>query len=973
MRQALKDLYRAEPNFLINTPSIGLQVEQLIVRPLSKYRGDKAVILLDALDECAVEGSKLRSEFLETLGRTFARLPKNISIFVTSRPLQDLRKQLSDYTPRMMTLEATENLNDIKLYARYRVNRLRPFLAPDTSIDTLADKLSTMAHGLFVWLYLACDTMDKSDDPIQTIAELEERTLGNDEDRMDAIYTRALVTSYKGGSESSIPLYTKQLGALVALRTPMSIEGLSGLLGVTSTSVKVNLSRLESLLVISKSSVQLMHKSVADFITSKDRCTGDASPFYINKQEAECHLARMCLLAVPSKLRLDSVPMQIEQLRGIVPSGSPTHIIYACSHWADHLDSVQELDNELKQALVQALQIYGRGMLIVTVLKNRPSALSHILQVGGGSTLLKATEATNFFNHPILIESCLSNSAGVCEALLKHADADVNCLKYGRDSAGRISPLEICISASFVDTLNVLLRYGADIEEPTSLEALATRFDEELTIERLRRRAEAEISHMDNMMNAARLDNLVQLKQLLDAHPSTDINRQYPTCGDKSLLLVACQYGSVKVTTCILELGADPNLVDNRNLSPLHHACAFGSLDAVKTLVKAGAYVDAEGLDDRDQFFSNKFVRPIDLACQNGHIEVVRWLLDNGVSPSAIEEGKVHPLLYASIGESIDIMSLLLSKGVDVDYNSKYLGTALFAAACVGVANSVEYLLNVGADSTIGWDLDDAVVDGPLRIPSMTPLKGGVAGSFQDVVALLAPGSRPEDRRPEVQINAMALSLPIEYQEKYGEMWLPVKFPPIVMAAMHDNPRLVELFLPYGEDIEATTPFSFTFDLFGATALIYSARQGRIVIARMLLDAGANVNALVESRRSSLHITAVSPVIGDRVKADVVRLLGFFRASLDHVDIDGYTALYLAVTTKAIQTVETLLELGANVNLADNMGNTPLHEAAKRDAVNMVTVLVHGGADKSKQNLEGLTPLQIAQKEGHNNLLHLLK
>ncbi|TPX30003.1 hypothetical protein SmJEL517_g06298 [Synchytrium microbalum] len=937
MRQELKDLYRAEPNFLINMPSIGLQLEQLIVRPLCKYRGDKAVILLDALDECAVEDIKLRSEFLETLGRTFARLPTNISIFVTSRPLQHLRKQLSNYTPRMMTLEATENLNDIKLYARYRVNRLRPFLGSDPSIDTLADKLSTMAHGLFVWLYLACDTIDKSDDPVETVAELEERTLGNDEDRMDAIYTRALVSSYKGAPESSIPSYTKQVGALVALRTAMSVEGLSALLGLSSTSVKVNLSRLESLLVMSKSSVQLMHKSVADFITSKDRCARDASPFYIDKQKAESYLSRMCLLALPSSLSHDSVQKQIERLRGIAPLGSPTHITYACSHWADHLDSVEELDEELNQTLLQALQIYGRGMLIVTVLKNRPCALTHILKVGGGSTLLKAAEDVKFFQSHILEEAVTSNHADICEALLKYGGADVDCPIYGgtmtsEDSKG-FTPLRICILSTLIESLKVILRHGADMDNEPYLELFSTgAVVNEMMIERLRRRVELEESNMDDMMNAARLGDVGRLKQLLEINPLMDINRQYKDCGNKTLLVVASH--------------------------PLHHACSFGSLDIVKALMTAGSLLDGEGLDNRDSILNNKFYRPIDVACEQAHIDIVSWLLDNGVSPSALADGKVHPLFYAAVGGSVEIIQLLLSKGVDVNYQSKYLGTAIYGAALTGAENSAAYLLSVGADSELGLDAEHVEMEN-IRMTKFSPLNIAMSRSYSDIVAMLLPRSRAIDKSVELKLNYMGI-------------WISVFTTPLVLGAINDNPKLVQIMLDYGEDLERQMPVAVIEQMSGSTALLYAAAYGRINIARMLLDAGADIKAVSAIRRTCLHIVASKP-LGDRNKSDMVRLLRFYQAGLDDVDLDGCTALYLAVTAKGIQTVETLLELGANVNIADNLGNTPLHEAVKRNAGNMVTVLVNGGADKTKENLEGMTPLKFAQKQGYNNLVQLLK
>ncbi|TPX32270.1 hypothetical protein SmJEL517_g04590 [Synchytrium microbalum] len=968
MKQVLKELHEAEPNFLINASSIGLQFNQLIAKPLSKYRGDKAVILLDALDECAVEGSKLRREFLQTLGRQFALLPKNISVFVTSRPIHDLRKQLSDYKPRMMTLEATENLNDIKLYATYRMNRLRHVLESAASVDSLADKLAAMAHGLFVWLYLACDEMDRSNDPSETIAELEERTLGNDEDRMDTIYSRALVSGFKGVPQSAIQLYTKLAGALVALRTPMSIDQMSSLLDIPSIPIKLNVARIESLLIMSKSSVQLMHKSVADFITSSTRCNGEASPFYIDRQLAESYIARMCLLALPSTLRLASIPGQIEPLRGIVAPATPTHISYALSHWADHLDGIQELDKELTTTLVGALQNYGSAMLIVAVLKNLPRAITHILKVGGGPSLLNAAEAVKFFKSTILVEAIVSDNEGIVEALLAYGGAPVN----GKEG-DNLTPMQACILSTSSNSLGVLCRYGVDLEGKTDVteayrshnyDSVSTgAINLQVGLERARRRVKLEESHMDELMNAARLDNFGEFKQVLLANPSIDINQKYPECGNKTLLLVACQYGSIDIVTYLLSLAANPNLVDDQNRSPLHHACSFGSLDTVKALIMAGALVDAEGIDYRDAFWNTTCVRPIDLACEKGHIHIVRWLLDSGVSPSALGEGKVHPLGYAAIGDSVEVIQLLLSKGVDVDCMSKISGssgTSLFGAAMLGAENSVAYLINVGADAERAAESEGMEADG-IRTPNLTPLDIAWIRGYSNVVALLLPRYPPcRDRRVNLELSYMGV-------------WLPYVLTPLIVGVVYNQPELIKVILEYGQDTEVVQPLGTSFEMFDATALLWAFWHGRTIIARMLLDAGANIKARVTSNRSCLHVVAISSFTGDRIKSDMIRLGKYYGADLDDRDADGCTPLHLAISNKALQTVETLLELGASVNIADNSGNTPLHEATKENAVNLVTLLVNKGADKSKANKSGMTALQIAEKAGYHSLVRLLK
>ncbi|TPX36343.1 hypothetical protein SmJEL517_g01518 [Synchytrium microbalum] len=963
IRRSLRDLRESEPNFLVNTLSVGLQFEHLVVRPLSSYRGGKAVMLLDALDECAAEGSKLRQEFLKALGKEFARLPKNIVLFITSRPLQDLRKQLSNYKPRMMKLEAADNLHDIKLYAFYRLKHLRPILNSDKLVTALADKLSEMAYGLFVWLYLACDAIDTSDDPTQTIVELDQRSLGNDEDRMDTVYTRALVASFKGAPDSAIQLCNKLLGVLVTLRTIMSVDDISALVGMAATLIKLNLTRIESVLVISKSSVQLMHKSVVDFITSSERCIGDALPFYINRQLAESHLAGRCLVSLPANLELNIIQVQIERLRGIASSDTPTYKGYSLNHWGDHLNSVEQMDMELTEVLTRTLQLYGRAMLIVAVLKNLPVALKHILRVGGGPNLLKATEELNFFKSPILLEAAISGNAEVGEVLLEYGGADVDC--RSNDIFWQTPLFVSSFTNKTVDMVKVLLRHNADIDLLTGLglKADGVAAGQPLSLilqERIGRKLKLDESHMSNVMNSARLADVDRLKQLLNADLSIDINRQYRDSSNKTLLLVACQYGSVDVAIYLLSIGADPNITDDQSRSPLHHACAYGSLAVVRALIEGGANVDAEGRDSKGPYFQNPFVRPIDLACEKGHIEIVRWLLDTGVSHSAVEDDKIHPLLYAAIGGSVDVAQLLMAKGANVNYQSKYFGTAIFAAAVYGVQNMVTYFIHVGADTQLGWNAPDLELDVCLS-PDLTPFTGACWYASAEAAALLL------DRGQPINDNVFFIEL------KVGGGVCRCSSTPLIYSAIWNQPEWTRTLLDKGADIEGSSFQQLVPDLIGGTALVNAVFYGRVDVARTLLAAGANNNVRVVNGKTCMHLAAYGPMIGDRGKSDMVRLLRFYKANLDDKDQDGNTPLYLAITMKATQVMDTLLELGARIDIVNNSGNTCLHEAVRQRAAGIVKVLTDKRADRNIENKEGMTPLQIAVKEGYYELLHLLK
>ncbi|KAJ8000775.1 hypothetical protein DPEC_G00183830 [Dallia pectoralis] len=76
--------------------------------------------------------------------------------------------------------------------------------------------------------------------------------------------------------------------------------------------------------------------------------------------------------------------------------------------------------------------------------------------------------------------------------------------------------------------------------------------------------------------------------------------------------------GSTSVAQLLLLAGANPNVADRRvGATPLHDAARTGFLDTVKILVEFNANPNT---------VDNKSCRPIDLARESGHQNVVEFL-----------------------------------------------------------------------------------------------------------------------------------------------------------------------------------------------------------------------------------------------------------------------------------------------------------------------------------------------------------
>jgi ankyrin repeat protein len=118
----------------------------------------------------------------------------------------------------------------------------------------------------------------------------------------------------------------------------------------------------------------------------------------------------------------------------------------------------------------------------------------------------------------------------------------------------------------------------------------------------------------------------------------------------------------------------------------------------------------------------------------------------------------------------------------------------------------------------------------------------------------------------------------------------------------------------------------------GDTALHLAAAGYRVEIIKLLLAAGSDPNASMNHRRSRpLHYAA-----------------------------DGYISGPAWDPELQIQTIESLLSAGAEVNAQDKNGATPLHRAVRTRCALAVRVLLKAGGDPLRKNKPGSTAFHLA-------------
>jgi ankyrin repeat protein len=139
----------------------------------------------------------------------------------------------------------------------------------------------------------------------------------------------------------------------------------------------------------------------------------------------------------------------------------------------------------------------------------------------------------------------------------------------------------------------------------------------------------------------------------------------------------------------------------------------------------------------------------------------------------------------------------------------------------------------------------------------------------------------------------------------------------LLNAALMGDSKTVRMLLDAGANVDAR-------DNYSETALIKAARHGKAGMVRMLLDAGANVGAHNHHGGTALREAAF------RGHAEDVRILLDAGANVDAQDKCGRTALIMAAQEGHTEVVRMLLDAGADANLINQHKETALDLARKR-------------------------------------------
>jgi ankyrin repeat protein len=314
-----------------------------------------------------------------------------------------------------------------------------------------------------------------------------------------------------------------------------------------------------------------------------------------------------------------------------------------------------------------------------------------------------------------------------------------------------------------------------------------------------------------------------------------------------------------------------------------------------------------------------------------------------------------------------ELVDGLIKAGANVKAANRYGVTPLYLACVNGRAPMIAKLLDAGADA------NGATTEG--ETPLMTVAR---TGSVEAAKVLLAHGA---------DVNSK-------------EQWR--RQTPLMWAVAESHPEMARELITHGADVNARQvtwnwerqvtkePREKWMPLGGLTPLMFAGRQGCVECARVLLKAGADINAANPNGFSAILLAIINS------HYDAAAFLIDQGADQDIADETGRTPLYAAVDMHtlpdsnlpwpselnnqltSLDLIQALLAHGANVNAqlkkqqpyrskvdrgADTVlgtGTTPLLRAAKAGDIEVVKVLLAKGADPKLTTKFGMTPLMAA-------------
>jgi ankyrin repeat protein len=410
-----------------------------------------------------------------------------------------------------------------------------------------------------------------------------------------------------------------------------------------------------------------------------------------------------------------------------------------------------------------------------------------------------------------------------------------------------------------------------------------------------------------------------------------DVNAQQ--IDGTSALHWAVEANDLELAGILLTAGAKPMTANRAGATPMLLATQNGNADMIERLLAAGADPNAPLTKTSDTALM--------MAARTGKVEAVRALLDHGAQVNAHETwGGTTALMWAASERHPDVAKLLIEHGADVNAKSYFVPSA----------------------SGRGFEGATPVPPKPnqpieeFASGMLTPLMFAARENDLDSAKLLVKAGANLNAQGGDGKDALSLAL---FDGSYDVADF--------LVESHANVNQ--------KDAQRFTPLFWAVDrrnMETAPNFPWMVTRDPLPLIKKLLDAGADPNVVINStprarmREGSPRLVYATAIMRAAFSGDIelVKLLLAHGADPHIISSDRETTLMAACGTgfingyhrprppvERLEVVKLMIDLGEDINAADNYGITPLMVAANLGDLNVVKYLVEKGADLNAHDL----------------------
>jgi len=432
------------------------------------------------------------------------------------------------------------------------------------------------------------------------------------------------------------------------------------------------------------------------------------------------------------------------------------------------------------------------------------------------------------------------------------------------------------------------------------------------------------------------------LKQRVDPNAS-DVDGTTP-------LIWAAHNGDSETGRLLIAAGANVKATNRYGVSALIEASILGDVSMMDALLKAGA-------DANSTYGAGE--TPLMLAARTGNLNAVKLLLDRGANVNGADEFKGYtPLMFAATENQPAVAKLLIDRGANVNAASRRFqfgelksasGGALMEraeggmsplhyAAREGNVETGEVLIAAGAD-----------VNAPEPQHKFTPMLIAIYNGKYDFASLLIKhGANVSD-------GSLYMAIELRNMDTYSNRPNPPETDRTLTAT-----DIVKMLVGNGADPnqvfdknppQIQTQGTVTVPA-GATPFYRAVKAADLTVMRMLLDKGANASLAIKNGGTPLMLAAgggpartqEEEVVDKAGRADpveVVKMILDAGADINAVNEQENTAVHLAAQRGSDKVVQYLVSREARLDLKNKQNKTPTKVAPRR-TTKVIAKLMNG-------------------------------